>query len=133
MLVARPMQFLLLLVYVVHVTSANNNFRVPYNYNDDPNMFLTDEQRLLKALTTNYDPAVRPVYNSKQAVLIRLGITLTQIIDVDEKNQVLTTNVWLDQEWTDEKLKWNVTEYNNISILRMPCDYLWLPDIVLYN
>ncbi|KAI8792696.1 neuronal acetylcholine receptor subunit alpha-10 precursor, partial [Biomphalaria glabrata] len=36
-------------------------------------------------------------------------------------------------EWTDEKLKWNVTEYNNISILRMPCDYLWLPDIVLYN
>ncbi|KAI8792697.1 acetylcholine receptor subunit alpha-L1 isoform X1, partial [Biomphalaria glabrata] len=60
-------------------------------------MFLTDEQRLLKALTTNYDPAVRPVYNSKQAVLIRLGITLTQIIDVDEKNQVLTTNVWLDQ------------------------------------
>uniref|UniRef100_A0A2C9KAA8 Neurotransmitter-gated ion-channel ligand-binding domain-containing protein n=1 Tax=Biomphalaria glabrata TaxID=6526 RepID=A0A2C9KAA8_BIOGL len=82
MVVARPMQFLLLLVYVVHVTSANNNFRVPYNYNDDPNMFLTDEQRLLKALTTNYDPAVRPVYNSKQAVLIRLGITLTQIIDV---------------------------------------------------
>ncbi|CAL1535405.1 unnamed protein product [Lymnaea stagnalis] len=111
----------------------NNNVRYPYNYGDDPSIVLTDEQRLLKALTTNYDPAVRPVYNSKQAVLIKLGITLTQIIDVDEKNQVLTTNIWLDQEWTDEKLKWNVSDYNNITVLRMPCDFLWLPDIVLYN
>lgn len=24
----------------------------------------------------------------------------------DEKNQVLTTNAWLDQEWHDELLKW---------------------------
>ncbi|XP_076444355.1 neuronal acetylcholine receptor subunit alpha-10-like [Babylonia areolata] len=94
---------------------------------------LTDEQRLLQKLRTNYDPAVRPVYDAKEPVIINLGITLTQIIDVDEKNQVLTTNVWLDQEWTDQKLNWNVTDYANITMLRIPCDLIWLPDIVLYN
>ncbi|NP_001297423.1 neuronal acetylcholine receptor subunit alpha-10-like precursor [Aplysia californica] len=93
----------------------------------------TDEQRLLSTLTFNYDPAVRPVFDAKMPVIIKLGITLTQIIDIDEKNQVLTTNVWLDQEWTDEKLKWNKSLHNDIGILRMPCDFIWLPDIVLYN
>ncbi|CAG5130934.1 unnamed protein product, partial [Candidula unifasciata] len=94
---------------------------------------MTDEQRLLKALVWNYDPAVRPVYDARTPVIIKLGTTLTQIIDVDEKNQVLTTNIWLDQEWHDEKLVWNISHYNNITKLRIPCDLIWLPDIVLYN
>ena len=56
-----------------------------------------DEKRLLQYLMRNYDPNVRPLRDSSAPVIIRLGITLTQIFDLDEKNQVLTTNVWLDQ------------------------------------
>ena len=37
----------------------------------------------------------------------------------DEKNQVLTTNIWLDHEWTDEMLTWNPAEFNNITKLRV--------------
>ncbi|XP_050402299.1 acetylcholine receptor subunit alpha-type acr-16 [Patella vulgata] len=81
----------------------------------------------------NYDPNTRPVFDAAQPVVIKLGVTLTQVLDVDEKNQVLSTNVWLDQEWFDEKLTWNKEEFNNISIIRIPCKLLWLPDIVLYN
>ena len=51
----------------------------------------------------------------------------------DEKNQVLTTNIWLDQEWKDELLTWNPKEFNGITKLLVPCEKLWLPDIVLYN
>ena len=47
-----------------------------------PAQDLTDEQRLLQKLRINYDPAVRPVYDAKNPVVINLGITLTQIIDV---------------------------------------------------
>lgn len=43
---------------------------------------MSDEQRLLKKLKKNYDPAVRPVYNASDPVVIGLGITLTQILDV---------------------------------------------------
>ncbi|ESP05439.1 hypothetical protein LOTGIDRAFT_152290 [Lottia gigantea] len=94
---------------------------------------LTDEQRLLQKLLEHYDPNTRPVFDAAKPVVIRLGITLTQVLDVDEKNQVLSTNVWLDQEWYDEKLSWNKEEFSNISIIRIPCKLLWLPDIVLYN
>ncbi|XP_037782073.1 neuronal acetylcholine receptor subunit alpha-10-like [Penaeus monodon] len=57
----------------------------------------------------------------------------------DEKNQVLTTNVWLDQrrfrwqEWVDELLHWDPSEYNGLETIRLPCERIWLPDIVLYN
>ncbi|KAK3097242.1 hypothetical protein FSP39_007950 [Pinctada imbricata] len=95
---------------------------------------MTEEQRLLYTLLKSYDKSSRPVYRAATPVVIRLGITLTQILDVDEKNQVITTNIWLDQEWIDEKLTWtNMTEFAHIEVLRIPCDLLWLPDIVLYN
>ena len=51
----------------------------------------------------------------------------------DEKNQVMTTNVWLDQEWDDEWLRWDPIDFGNITKIRIPCDLIWLPDIVLYN
>ncbi|XP_071167041.1 acetylcholine receptor subunit alpha-type acr-16-like [Mytilus edulis] len=95
---------------------------------------MTEEQRLLYRLLRNYDRSSRPVYQATTPVIIRLGISLTQVLDVDEKNQVLTTNIWLDQEWLDHKLRWdNDTEFKHIKILRIPCDLIWLPDIILYN
>uniref|UniRef100_A0A131YGP4 Nicotinic acetylcholine receptor, invertebrate n=1 Tax=Rhipicephalus appendiculatus TaxID=34631 RepID=A0A131YGP4_RHIAP len=94
---------------------------------------LSHEKRLMDSLLRHYDASVRPVKNSSEPVIIRLGITLTQIFDLDEKSQVLTTIVWLDQEWFDEYLTWDPLEFGNFSNLRLPCHKIWLPDIVLYN
>ncbi|VDM65293.1 unnamed protein product [Strongylus vulgaris] len=57
----------------------------------------TDEQRLLYHLLKGYEKAVRPVRNASDTVTVRLGMTMTNIFDMDERNQVLTINVWLDQ------------------------------------
>ncbi|XP_064618674.1 neuronal acetylcholine receptor subunit alpha-10-like isoform X2 [Lineus longissimus] len=97
------------------------------------NRTLSDEQKLLQKLMRGYDKSVRPVYNASTPVVVRLGITLTQIFDVDERNQVLVLNVWLDQEWVDEKLRWNPDDFGGLEVLRVPCAFIWLPDIVLYN
>ncbi|XP_046373223.1 neuronal acetylcholine receptor subunit alpha-10-like isoform X2 [Haliotis rufescens] len=94
---------------------------------------LTDEQKLYMSLMAGYDRHTRPVYNASHSVDVYIGITLTQVFDVDEKNQVLTTNIWLDQEWKDEKLYWDPGDYNGLKVLRIPCSEIWKPDIVLYN
>ncbi|XP_067338193.1 neuronal acetylcholine receptor subunit alpha-2 isoform X2 [Channa argus] len=51
----------------------------------------------------------------------------------DEKNQMMTTNVWLKQEWNDYKLRWRPSDYDNVTSIRVPSELIWVPDIVLYN
>ena len=41
--------------------------------------------------------------------------------------------MWVDQEWTDYKLKWDPDEYGGVTKLHVPAEQIWLPDIVLYN
>ena len=49
------------------------------------------------------------------------------------KNQILTTSVWVEQEWTDHKLRWDPEEYGGVNKLHVPADQIWLPDLILYN
>lgn len=104
-------------------------------YNDIPfkALEMTEEQRLMTYLLRGYERSVRPVKNASKAVVVKMGLTLTQIFDMDEKNQVLVTNVWLDQAWEDDFLTWDPADFHNITALRIPCHKLWLPDMVLYN
>lgn len=49
------------------------------------------------------------------------------------KDQILTTNIWLEHEWQDHKFKWDPAEYGGVTELYVPSEHIWLPDIVLYN
>uniref|UniRef100_A0A8C2IDV6 Cholinergic receptor, nicotinic, alpha 4b n=1 Tax=Cyprinus carpio TaxID=7962 RepID=A0A8C2IDV6_CYPCA len=91
------------------------------------------EERLLQSLFSNYNKLSRPVANISDVVLVHFGLSIAQLIDVDEKNQMMTTNVWVKQEWSDYKLRWNPEEYENVTSIRIPSEIIWRPDIVLYN
>ncbi|KAL4842476.1 hypothetical protein H8958_010952 [Nasalis larvatus] len=91
------------------------------------------EDRLFKYLFRGYNRWARPVPNTSDVVIVRFGLSIAQLIDVDEKNQMMTTNVWLKQEWSDYKLRWNPADFGNITSLRVPSEMIWIPDIVLYN
>ncbi|CAF4246137.1 unnamed protein product [Rotaria sp. Silwood2] len=81
----------------------------------------------------NYDKRVRPVCNATDVLNVAISLSVTQLIDVDEKRQIITTNVWLKHEWFDYRLKWDPQVYDNICIMHIASEQLWLPDIVLYN
>ncbi|KAJ9596743.1 hypothetical protein L9F63_012229, partial [Diploptera punctata] len=49
------------------------------------------------------------------------------------KNQIMTTNLWVEQSWYDYKLRWEPKEYGGVHMLHVPSDHIWRPDIVLYN
>ncbi|CAL8356979.1 unnamed protein product [Merluccius merluccius] len=91
------------------------------------------QRKLYKELLANYNRLERPVVNDSTPILVELGLTLLQIIDVDEKNQVLMTNSWLQLHWTDAYLTWNPENYPGVQNLRFPSDQIWTPDILLYN
>ncbi|XP_077988495.1 neuronal acetylcholine receptor subunit alpha-10-like [Glandiceps talaboti] len=92
-----------------------------------------DEYKLLHDVFANYSNIVRPVSNSSLAVTVTYDAALQQIIDLDEKNQVLTSNLWVRMYWYDDSLKWNPDDYGGTTVIIIPADIIWLPDIVLYN
>ncbi|KFD50564.1 hypothetical protein M514_08513, partial [Trichuris suis] len=94
---------------------------------------MKEEQQLFEDLLYLYNKLARPVKNASEVLVINFGASLIRIIDVDEKNQVLTTNLWLEMQWTDSKLVWNPTKYGGIKKLHIPADFIWTPDILLYN
>nr|XP_045625496.1 neuronal acetylcholine receptor subunit alpha-10-like [Procambarus clarkii] len=91
------------------------------------------EYRLTRYLMANYDSSVRPAANSSEALSIVFGVSLHSIIDVDEKNQILTTNCWLTHVWADAHLTWNASDFGGIQVIRVPYQRVWKPDIILYN
>ncbi|XP_034758086.2 neuronal acetylcholine receptor subunit alpha-7-like isoform X1 [Acipenser ruthenus] len=91
------------------------------------------QRKLYKELMKNYSPLERPVANDSHALTVSFSLSLMQIMDVDEKNQVLTTNVWLQLYWQDYYLQWNISEYPGVKKVRFPDGQIWKPDILLYN
>ncbi|XP_030043297.1 neuronal acetylcholine receptor subunit beta-2 [Microcaecilia unicolor] len=60
-------------------------------------------------------------------------VSLAQLISVHEREQIMTTNVWLTQEWQDYRLTWKPEDFDNMKKVRLPSKHIWLPDVVLYN
>lgn len=73
-----------------------------------------DAKHLLNELFVDYNPIVRPVSDPGDTIRVSIGLKLSQIADIvttpisllipclymnilfkDEKNQIMTTNVWL--------------------------------------
>ncbi|KAK6182810.1 hypothetical protein SNE40_010405 [Patella caerulea] len=96
-------------------------------------IYIPDEQRVFEKIMTGYENSVRPVINSSHVLVVKFALRLNQIVGLDERHQVLTTNVFIDQEWVDENLIWDPKEYNNIQSLRVPTKSIWLPDTFIYN
>uniref|UniRef100_A0A8C5S3U7 Neuronal acetylcholine receptor subunit alpha-10 n=1 Tax=Laticauda laticaudata TaxID=8630 RepID=A0A8C5S3U7_LATLA len=89
--------------------------------------------QLLHQLFANYSSALRPAEDTEQALNVTLQVTLSQIIDMDERNQILTTYLWIRQVWVDAYLSWDKEDYSGIDSIQIPSSYVWRPDIVLYN
>ncbi|XP_076011966.1 neuronal acetylcholine receptor subunit beta-4 [Genypterus blacodes] len=93
------------------------------------------EERLMSSLLGHdrYNKLIRPAVNRTERVTVKLQVSLAQLISVNEREQIMTTNLWLTQHWVDYRLSWDPSKYEGIDKLRIPSRHIWLPDIVLYN
>ncbi|XP_027696491.1 neuronal acetylcholine receptor subunit alpha-3 isoform X1 [Vombatus ursinus] len=91
------------------------------------------EHRLFDRLFEGYNEIIRPVANVSDPVIIHFEVSMSQLVKVDEVNQIMETNLWLKHIWNDYKLKWNPADYDGAEFMRVPSQKIWKPDIVLYN
>uniref|UniRef100_A0A672GPX0 Neuronal acetylcholine receptor subunit beta-2-like n=1 Tax=Salarias fasciatus TaxID=181472 RepID=A0A672GPX0_SALFA len=92
------------------------------------------EERLVNYLLgpERYNKLIRPAVNKSQQVTISIQVSLSQLISVNEREQIMTTNLWLFQEWNDYRLRWDPEKYEGIKKLRIPSKHIWLPDICCF-
>ncbi|XP_025112908.1 LOW QUALITY PROTEIN: neuronal acetylcholine receptor subunit alpha-7-like [Pomacea canaliculata] len=125
------MAFLLILFYVVDICAYNILGSMLGS-----EMVEWKEKRLIKEMLSAYAKEGthgRPVAHNNDYLLVNFSLSLIQIMDVDEKNQILKTSIWYHYIWTDSFLTWDPTQHDNITSVRIPSERIWLPDIQLYN
>ncbi|XP_077008178.1 acetylcholine receptor subunit gamma [Tamandua tetradactyla] len=93
----------------------------------------SQEERLLADLMRSYDPHLRPAERDEDVVNVSLKLTLTNLISLNEREEALTTNVWIEMQWCDYRLRWDPQDYEGLWVLRVPSTMVWRPDIVLEN
>ncbi|XP_035385835.1 neuronal acetylcholine receptor subunit alpha-6 [Electrophorus electricus] len=91
------------------------------------------EDRLFRRLFRRYNQFIRPVENVSDPVTVEFEVSISQLVKVDEVNQIMETNLWLRHIWNDYKLRWLPAEFDGIEYIRVPSNKIWRPDIVLYN
>jgi hypothetical protein len=78
-----------MIIYLACIFMASNKFK----------KFKCDqvEYKLIHSILKDYDSSIRPSLNHNYTLNVTFGLALHQIIDVDERNMVITTNCWLNQ------------------------------------
>ena len=109
-------------------------------------------KRLYEDLLSDYNRLIRPILNNNDTVYVNLSLKLTQLLEINMKQQVMSTNVsilslclmwffsklldppnqvWVEQNWFDFQLQWDPKKYDNVDTIYIPADDIWTPDVVL--
>ncbi|XP_070538224.1 neuronal acetylcholine receptor subunit alpha-3-like [Ptychodera flava] len=80
----------------------------------------------------DYDRNMRPVPNPSEVVMVNMSLSLVQLLEVDDKSQVITMSIWLYQIWNDYRLQWNPDDYGGLNYVLIKAKDMWYPDTGLY-
>lgn len=102
----------------------------------DPSSAVSDQvitTDLINYLFTNYSANLIPICSAGTNVTLNMDVALRQIMELNEREQILSSNVWLRLRWNDCRLTWDPTLYDNITYVMVNYDDVWVPDITLYD
>lgn len=86
-------------------TFYNVTYVISHNADDVTSRPVPDEQRLMNHILRGYEKAVRPVQNASTAVIVKMGLTLTQIFDMASTYFVIS-NTCLFALLKDTAVEW---------------------------
>ncbi len=88
-----------------------------------------DDYNVFMNITSGYNSKIRP----NTTVHITMSMSLKQIVSIDEKNQIMTSSLFLSLQWNDTRLSWNPEHFNNDHEIMLPVHRLWTPDLFVIN
>ncbi|KAL4228813.1 Acetylcholine receptor subunit alpha [Mactra antiquata] len=92
-----------------------------------------DQLNLYSNLTATINPTVRPVLNQSDTVRVNIIVSLLSIIEINEREQSMTSVLAISSMWIDETLQWNVSEYGDTFKVTMHPSDIWIPEFMVGN
>ncbi|KAM3726157.1 Neuronal acetylcholine receptor [Dirofilaria immitis] len=89
--------------------------------------------RLLNQIKTATRPFQRPILNFHIPTEIHIRAALYQTFDLDQRNNVATISGYFHLWWIDPSLRWNASEFHNITRTFIPSKWFWKPELYLYH
>ncbi|KAL9967041.1 hypothetical protein ACROYT_G025198 [Oculina patagonica] len=91
------------------------------------------EHHIRADLLEDYDRKVRPVRQGKRAGEVLFALRVSRLVKVDNQEQIIVLDTWVIQEWVNEFLTWNASDYGDVDRIHFAPDEIWVPDIALFN
>ena len=95
-------RFFFFLVSCFHLINTKLNASIEKNQMSKLSMG-DKEQILINKLLKGYSKKQKP----NGAIVVKFALNLNQIVSVKAKDQLFMLNVFLDHEWTDNRLSWS--------------------------
>ena len=94
---------------------------------------LNHEYNIKRNLFDDYDKTTRPVQNISEGMQLNFSLSITQLLDLNVKEQKVTIAVWLYYYWRDFNLRWNSEDHGGVTEIIINPNDVWVPDFYLYN
>ena len=91
------------------------------------------EDDLRHDLFDYYNKYTRPVKNMSHTLDVKIGIEIRGLEEFNQKDETAIFNVWMTTMWYDDYLTWSPSDYNNIEYINIDNQFIWKPDVELYN
>ncbi|XP_078000397.1 neuronal acetylcholine receptor subunit beta-3-like [Glandiceps talaboti] len=94
----------------------------------------SNERKLSDELLNDaYQKNIRPVKDENERVVVTVDIGLRNVLELDEKTQILKTLVYTALFWNDEFLRWNASDFGGLESTTLPAKKIWIPDLTVFN
>uniref|UniRef100_A0A914W8B4 Neurotransmitter-gated ion-channel ligand-binding domain-containing protein n=1 Tax=Plectus sambesii TaxID=2011161 RepID=A0A914W8B4_9BILA len=93
----------------------------------------TSERNVVTHIFQSYDKRTRPVHEDNQVILVKIGLNLISLLDVNEQQEYIKLAVTLDYIWHDDFLTWDPAEFNGTTSITVPADMVWRPDVTVVS
>lgn len=81
-----------------------------------------------------YDAQLRPGVNTSVPVTIQTALRINLLFNVDSKEETFQLDLFVNEYWIDERLRFDGSEYESNNALRIPSKFTpWLPDTFFFN
>ncbi|KAK6183903.1 hypothetical protein SNE40_006474 [Patella caerulea] len=92
-----------------------------------------DLKLLQETLFTNYSNLLRPKYNFSEATLVGFSMKMSDVINLDEIQQILKLFCSFQLSWTDDFLTWDPNSFGGLSKIQVDSHLVWKPYIDLLS